>query len=83
MYPDTDYLKQNGEAETSLGIKDKEIVYLKRALESVYSRFSAREEYREEAREAEMDAELMATRTIESLSQKDDQITSLCIEVAV
>ncbi|KAJ6583786.1 hypothetical protein B0H10DRAFT_2168123 [Mycena sp. CBHHK59/15] len=75
-------LYENGELETSLGIKDKEIKYLKRALESVYTRFISREETREENREAEMDAELMASRTIESLTRKDNEITSLCIEVA-
>ncbi|KAJ6572601.1 hypothetical protein B0H10DRAFT_2106751 [Mycena sp. CBHHK59/15] len=75
-------LDENGELETSLGIKDKEIKYLKRALESVYTRFISREETREESREAEMDAELMASRTIESLTRKDNEITSLCIEVA-
>ncbi|KAK0476291.1 hypothetical protein IW261DRAFT_1641921 [Armillaria novae-zelandiae] len=61
---------KNGEAETLLGIKDKEIVYLKCMLEFVYSRFSAREEHREEAREAKMDAELVVTRTIEMADLK-------------
>ncbi|KAK0482314.1 hypothetical protein IW261DRAFT_1678041 [Armillaria novae-zelandiae] len=61
---------KNGEAETLLGIKDKEIVYLKRVLEFVYSRFSAREEHHEEAREAKMDAELVVTCTIEMADLK-------------
>ncbi|KAJ6515515.1 hypothetical protein C8R45DRAFT_809608 [Mycena sanguinolenta] len=73
---------KNGELETSMGFKDKEILYLKRALESVYTRFTSREEEREEKREAETDAAVMASRTIETLSRKDDEIASLCIEVA-
>src|ERR1700722_8141463 len=35
-----------------------------------------------ENRDAEIDAELMAARAIESLAQKDSQISSLCQEVA-
>ena len=59
-------------------MKDKEIVYLKRALESVYSRFRSRtEESREESKGAELDAEMMATRAIASLTEKDEEITSL------
>jgi diaphanous 1 len=56
-------------------------LYLKRALESVYTRFQSREEDRADSRDAEIDAELMAARTIERLAQKDDQISSLCLEL--
>ncbi|KZT71430.1 FH2-domain-containing protein [Daedalea quercina L-15889] len=69
---------QNGEIEVSLGMKDKEIVYLKRALESVYSRFRLREEeHKEGTKEAEVDAEMMATRAIASLTEKDEEISTL------
>ncbi|KAJ7167544.1 armadillo-type protein [Mycena filopes] len=70
------------ELQSTVGIKDKEIIFLKRAMESVYTRFSSREELREEHREAEMDAAHMASRAIESLGRKDDEIASLCLEVA-
>ncbi|PPQ71093.1 hypothetical protein CVT24_009844, partial [Panaeolus cyanescens] len=63
--------------EGSLGMKEKEIVYLKRALESVYTRFMSREEARDGFKAAEMDAELIANRAIERLGQKESQISSL------
>ncbi|KAG6910997.1 hypothetical protein DXG01_006051 [Tephrocybe rancida] len=72
---------KNGELDSSLTIKDKEITYLKRALESVYTRFISREEAREEDREANMDAEHIVARTIEKVTQKDEQIDSLSKEV--
>ncbi|TFY56580.1 hypothetical protein EVJ58_g7547, partial [Rhodofomes roseus] len=62
-------------------MKDKEIVYLKRALESVYSRFRSREETREETRELEVDAEMMATQAIASLTEKDEEISALRIKI--
>jgi hypothetical protein len=55
---------------------------LKRALESVYTRFSSREETREKMKDAEMDAELIAKCAIERLTQKDDQIVALNIEIS-
>ncbi|KAJ3532310.1 hypothetical protein NM688_g7443 [Phlebia brevispora] len=63
--------------ETSVAVKDKEVVYLKRALESVYSRFRSREE----SREAEFDAQSIASRAIESLTQKDEEIDRLTVLV--
>ncbi|THG96218.1 hypothetical protein EW026_g5579, partial [Hermanssonia centrifuga] len=68
---------QNDELQTSFGIKEKEVTYLKRALESVYSRFRSREENRE----PEVDAQLMAARAIEDLTQKDDEIKVLNSEI--
>ncbi|KAJ7591544.1 hypothetical protein C8J56DRAFT_1003980 [Mycena floridula] len=73
---------QNAELTNTCEIKEKEIIYLKRAMESVYTRFISREETREEIRQSNMDAELIATKSIESLSRKDDEIASLCIEVS-
>lgn len=37
-------LNQSSEMSDTLSAKDKEVVYLKRALESVYSRFQPRHE---------------------------------------
>ncbi|KAG6854352.1 hypothetical protein C0991_007857 [Blastosporella zonata] len=42
---------KSGDLELSLTLKDKEITYLKRALESVYTRFISREEAKEQDRE--------------------------------
>ncbi|TCD69208.1 hypothetical protein EIP91_008311, partial [Steccherinum ochraceum] len=69
---------QIADVEGATGVKDKEIVYLKRALESVYSRFRLREENRGEA---ELDAQMMATRAIETLTQKDNELIALRLEV--
>lgn len=76
-----DYFTQLGELETAVDIRDKEITYLKRALESVYTRFMSRDEMREAAKEAEMDAELIANRTIERLTQRDEEIAALRKEI--
>ncbi|GLB34079.1 putative diaphanous FH3 domain contatinign protein [Lyophyllum shimeji] len=72
---------KNCELESNLAIKDKEIVYLKRALESVYTRFVSREEAREADRVAGMDAEQIAARAIEKLTEKDEQIATLSKEI--
>ncbi|KIY49480.1 hypothetical protein FISHEDRAFT_65448 [Fistulina hepatica ATCC 64428] len=69
---------KNTEHEASLGIKDKEILYLKRALESVYTRFTSREENREQR--PSLDAEAIASDAIRRLQQKDDQIVGLTSE---
>ncbi|CAK5262775.1 unnamed protein product [Mycena citricolor] len=69
---------KNAELESAGAFKDKEITYLKRALESVYTRFISREESKEEA---EMDAAMMASRTIDSLTRKDEEIAALVVEV--
>ncbi|EIW76318.1 hypothetical protein CONPUDRAFT_139713 [Coniophora puteana RWD-64-598 SS2] len=62
------------EMESTISMKDKEILYLKRALESVYSRFQTREEERSGA---DLDAQTLASRAIESMTRKDDEIASL------
>ncbi|OJA15980.1 hypothetical protein AZE42_09795, partial [Rhizopogon vesiculosus] len=69
---------QMSEMNDTLSAKDKEILYLKRALESVYSRFQTREE----ERAPDMDAQLIASRTIENLTKRDDELTALKTEVA-
>lgn len=56
-----------------MSIKDKEALYLKRAMESVYSRFRSREE----SREPESDAQLMATCALDGLAERDKEIESL------
>ncbi|KAJ8462763.1 hypothetical protein ONZ45_g17814 [Pleurotus djamor] len=70
------------ELESSLTIREKEITYLKRALESVYTRFMSREEMKEIAKEAEMDAEQIANRAIERLTQKEEEISGLRQEIS-
>ncbi|EMD40584.1 hypothetical protein CERSUDRAFT_102967 [Gelatoporia subvermispora B] len=74
----TNLRAQNGELEAAMTTKNKEAVYLKRALESVYSRFRLREESREES---EVDAELIANRAIDSLTQKEEEIFGLQAEI--
>jgi hypothetical protein len=61
------------ELETTIGRKDKDVGYLKRALESVYVRFRSREE----ALDSNVDAGVMASRTIEQLTDKEAQIAAL------
>ncbi|KZV82357.1 FH2-domain-containing protein [Exidia glandulosa HHB12029] len=76
---------QIGELETSLGHKDKEILYLKRALESVYSRFHTSFQSSpalDVARDAEFDAQVIATQAIDSLTRKDEEIAGLKAEIA-
>ncbi|KAG6861568.1 hypothetical protein C0995_014864 [Termitomyces sp. Mi166 len=70
----------SAELESTIVIKEKEITYLKRALESVYTRFMSRGEVKED-RESNMDAEHIAAQTIEKLTQKDEQIASLSKEI--
>ncbi|KAF9232167.1 hypothetical protein BU15DRAFT_55302 [Melanogaster broomeanus] len=66
-----------GEMDGFLVDKDKEILYLKRALESVYSRFHTKEDEKTN----DMDAQLIASRTIERLAKRDDEIVALQAEV--
>jgi len=76
---------QNAELDTTLASKVKETLYLKRALESVYSRFSSNMQVRitePQGKESEIDAELIANRTIDSLVKKDEEITSLKAQIA-
>jgi diaphanous 1 len=75
---------QNTELEVALASKVKETLYLKRALESVYSRFSSNVQARAiepQGKESEIDAELIANRTIDSLVKKDEEITSLKAQI--
>src|SRR5258706_2709601 len=68
-----------------LASKVKETLYLKRALESVYSRFSSNMQVRvtePQGKESEIDAELIANRTINSLVKKDEEITSLKAQIS-
>ncbi|KIK67748.1 hypothetical protein GYMLUDRAFT_68769 [Collybiopsis luxurians FD-317 M1] len=57
--------------------KDQHIQYLKRALETVWSRFK----FREEERDTEIDPEQMANRFVQSLELKDKEIERLTAEV--
>lgn len=68
------------ELEGSVSRKDKDISYLKRALESVYTRFQSREEARDESK-AEVDPEVIANRAIERLTDRERQITALSDEI--
>ncbi|KAH7919532.1 hypothetical protein BV22DRAFT_1075069, partial [Leucogyrophana mollusca] len=69
---------KTGEMDKSLVTKDKEILYLKRALESVYSRFQTREE----ERGADLDVQLIAAHMIEKFTKKDDEIIALKAHVS-
>ncbi|KAG1735399.1 armadillo-type protein [Suillus lakei] len=66
------------EMSDTLSAKDKEVLYLKRALESVYSRFQTKQE----ERASDMDAQLIASRTIENFAKRDNELTALKTEVA-
>ena len=79
------------EQEVQLEAKDKETKYLKRALESVYTRFQATMEENAtppspaHARDATMttvDAEMMASRSIASLAERDEEVKQLKEELA-
>ncbi|BGP28584.1 hypothetical protein JCM10296v2_000320 [Rhodotorula toruloides] len=71
--------------ESTIEARDKEIKFLKRTLESVYSRFQSTVvsatripgKLPSEAPAKELDHEAMATRTLEALSQRDEQIKEL------
>lgn len=67
------------ELESDASIKDKEVVYLKRAMESIYSRFRSREENRE----AESDVQFMAARALDGLAERDKEIESLKASIEV
>jgi diaphanous 1 len=71
-------LNQLSEMSDTLSAKDKEVVYLKRALESVYSRFQTRQE----ERVSDMDAQLIARRTVDNLAKRDNELTALKTEVS-
>ncbi|KAH9077002.1 armadillo-type protein, partial [Lactarius deliciosus] len=65
--------------ESTNAQKEKELLYLKRALESVYSRFRSREESKEA--DTDVDAALLAERAIENMSQKEKMIATLKTEI--
>ncbi|KAI0307002.1 hypothetical protein B0F90DRAFT_1807716 [Multifurca ochricompacta] len=66
--------------ESTVAQKDKELLYLKRALESVYSRFRSREESREV--DSDVDAAVLASRAIEDMSLKEKELITLKAEIA-
>ncbi|EJD01599.1 FH2-domain-containing protein [Fomitiporia mediterranea MF3/22] len=80
-----DLKKKNEEAESLLQRKDKEVLYLKRAMESVYSRLhndvSTREAQPRQTQIRDIDAEKIAASAVEALSAKDDEISVLRAEV--
>ncbi|KAG9048580.1 hypothetical protein FS837_012435, partial [Tulasnella sp. UAMH 9824] len=67
------------DAEAALSIRNKELVYLKRALESVYSRFHSSAE--PEKRNSEVDAQQIAAQAIQSLTTKDEEIKALKVDI--
>ncbi|SPO21738.1 related to Diaphanous protein homolog 1 [Ustilago trichophora] len=90
--------EQLASSEANVEAKEREIKYLKRALEAVYGRFQngiaqAQEEAEAKDKEeeakagtsaanSEMEADMMARRTIEALSKKDTEISELRADVA-
>ncbi|SNX82525.1 related to Diaphanous protein homolog 1 [Melanopsichium pennsylvanicum] len=89
--------EQLASSEANVEAKEREIKYLKRALEAVYGRFqngivqAAQEEAEAKDREqdktssaanSEMEVDMMARRTIEALSKKDAEISELRADVA-
>ena len=77
---------QLADQEAMLESREKENKYLKRALESVYTRFQATMDgqagaggsgHVSEASSANIDAELIVSRTIETLAQRDAEIREL------
>ncbi|PWZ03137.1 hypothetical protein BCV70DRAFT_12160 [Testicularia cyperi] len=90
--------EQIAETEAQVESKEREIKYLKRALEAVYGRFQngltqaqedAREKEEESAKTAaattassELEADMMARRTIDALGKKDTEIAALRADVA-
>jgi hypothetical protein len=71
--------------QADLGVREKEVKYLKRALESVYSRFRSQEATTPTVLSSspmDLDADTLATRTLEALSHRDQQITQLQSEIA-
>ena len=70
---------QVADLEATIVQRDKELLYLKRALESVYSRFRSREEPREPV--TDVDAALLASRAIEEMAQKEKEVAVLKAEI--
>ncbi|KAL5527808.1 hypothetical protein ACEPAG_6609 [Sanghuangporus baumii] len=80
-----DLKKKNKEVESLLQRKDKEVLYLKRAMESVYSRLHSNTDKRgvqpRQTQVRDLDAEQIAASAVEALSAKDDEIGTLRAEV--
>lgn len=91
--------EQLASVEANVEAKEREIKYLKRALETVYGRFQngiaqaqeeaeAKDKEQEAAKGAasienpELEADMMARRTIETLSKKDAEISELRTDIA-
>lgn len=79
---------QLAEFEALIEARDKEIKYLKRALESVYTRFQA---YRDEqetldspanAENTALEVNNLASRTLEALAERDRRIVELSAQIA-
>lgn len=76
---------QIAEQQVQLEAKEKETKYLKRALESVYTRFqttmeetaSATPSHARDWTVAQVDAEVMASRSIATLAQRDEEVKQL------
>ncbi|GEM06116.1 hypothetical protein Rt10032_c01g0133 [Rhodotorula toruloides] len=75
--------------ESTIETRDKEIKFLKRTLESVYSRFQSTVASAmrtpgsspAEAHSQDLDHDAMATRTLEAFSQRDEQVKELQLEL--
>src|SRR5258708_1574639 len=65
--------------ENTVTQRDKELLYLKRALESVYSRSRSREESKESV--TDVDASLLASKAIEKMTQKEKELAVLQAEI--
>ncbi|KAL5487624.1 hypothetical protein ACEPAI_5732 [Sanghuangporus weigelae] len=80
-----DLKKKNEEVESLLQRKDKEVLYLKRAMESVYSRLHSNTDKRDaqqrQTQVRDLDAEKIAASAVEALSAKDDEIGALRAKV--
>ena len=62
--------------DNALSNKDKEMANVKRALESVYSRF-----HEEAEKTNDMDVQLVISRTLEKLSEREQEVVALRAEV--
>ncbi|KAG8807054.1 hypothetical protein FRC17_004673, partial [Serendipita sp. 399] len=70
------------ELDEALTAKNKEITYLKRALESVYSRFQASAPPENvPIQDKDVDVQMMASHTIEGLTKKEEEIRLLNAKV--
>ncbi|KAH0840265.1 hypothetical protein J3R83DRAFT_1272 [Lanmaoa asiatica] len=67
------------EMDNSLSNKDNEIAYIKRALESVYSRFYPKEDEKTN----DVDVQLIVSRTLDKLSEREQEVDALTAEVQV